>query len=147
MIEPARDVDDLLLLDTHVLVWSLEKGPRLGTATSQLLNLAAQEERLCISAITPWEIALLVSKKRLALELDVQEWIERALHSPGLSLTPLEPAIAVASTRFPFEMQADPADRILLATARHLPATLVTADRLLLGLAEAGHLRAIDATL
>lgn len=146
MIEAEWDGGSLLL-DTHVLLWLIEGYGSLGSRARYAIDQATLADCAQVSAITPWEIALLVSKKRLALELDVQEWIERALHSPGLSLTPLEPAIAVASTRFPFEMQADPADRILLATARHLPATLVTADRLLLGLAEAGHLRAIDATL
>jgi PIN domain nuclease of toxin-antitoxin system len=62
-------------------------------------------------------------------------------------LAPLEPEIAVESTRFPFEMHADLADRILVATARYLGATLVTADGALLDLAGKGHFRAVDATL
>jgi PIN domain nuclease of toxin-antitoxin system len=63
-----------------------------------------------------------------------------------VQLAPLEPEIAVASTSLPFEMHSDPADRILVATARHLGATLVTADRALLDLASKGHFRAMDAT-
>jgi len=63
-----------------------------------------------------------------------------------VKLVGLEPEIAVASTRLPFEMHADPADRILVATARHLGATLVTADRALLGPATKGNFRAMDAT-
>jgi len=59
----------------------------------------------------------------------------------------LEPEIAVSSTRLPFSMHADPADRILVTTARHLGATLVTADRTLLEMAKKGHFRAMDAAV
>jgi PIN domain nuclease of toxin-antitoxin system len=58
---------------------------------------------------------------------------------------PLAPEIAVASTRLPFAMRPAPADRILVATARHLGATLLTADRTLLDLAKKGHFRALNA--
>ncbi|WP_420239401.1 type II toxin-antitoxin system VapC family toxin [Telmatobacter bradus] len=135
----------ILLLDTHVLVWSLEEGPRLGMACKQLINQAAHQNKLVLSAITPWEIALLVSKGRLNLSRDVMDWMDLALSKPGLTLIPLAPAIAVSSTRLPFEMHSDPADRILVATARQLGATLVTADRALLALGEAGNYRALNA--
>lgn len=135
-----------LLLDTHVLVWSLEEGPRLGASTKKELNEAARQNRIAISAITPWEIALLVSKDRLQLGVDVMVWVRDALAIPGVRLVPLDPEIAVASTRLPFEMHADPADRILVATARHIGATLVTADRALLELSLLGNLRVLDAT-
>ena len=75
------------------------------------------------------------------------QWIRTALAKPGVRLAPLEPEIAVASTRLPWEMHADPADRILVATARHLGATLVTADRALLDFAGKGHFKALDATV
>jgi len=135
-----------LLLDTHVLVWSLEEGPRLGASTKKELNEAARQNRIAISAITPWEIALLVSKDRLQLGVDVMVWVRDALAKSGACLVPLDPEIAVASTRLPFEMHADPADRILVATARHIGATLVTADRALLELSLLGNLRVLDAT-
>jgi PIN domain nuclease of toxin-antitoxin system len=73
------------------------------------------------------------------------EWIREALAKPGVQLAPLTPEIAVASTRLPFEMHADPADRILVATARHLGATLVTADKALLEMARQGHFVGMDA--
>jgi PIN domain nuclease of toxin-antitoxin system len=69
-----------------------------------------------------------------------------ALAKPGVRLAPLEPEIAVASSRLPFEMHPDPADRILVATARHLGATLVTADGALLDFAGKGHFKAMDAS-
>ncbi len=135
-----------LLLDTHTLLWMVEDHPRLGSATAKVLNRTAQEGRLMVSAITPWEIALLVAKKRIELHQESLAWIQSALSLPGMQLVPLEPEIAVASTCLPFEMHPDPADRIIVATARHLGATLVTADQILLGLAKQGHLRVLDAT-
>jgi PIN domain nuclease of toxin-antitoxin system len=136
---------ELLLLDTHVLAWRVLSDPRLGKRTEQLIRIASRESRLLVSAITPWEVALLVSKKRINLYRDVMEWVHDALAMPGVTLVGLEPEIAVASTRLPFEIHPDPADRILVATARHLGATLVTADRALLELAAKGCFKARDA--
>ncbi|MGD0095476.1 MAG: type II toxin-antitoxin system VapC family toxin [Terracidiphilus sp.] len=145
MTASQKDGAPLLLVDTHTLIWMVEGIPRLGARAAEALNKAGWEDRIAISAITPWEIALLVSKGRLQLGADVMQWIREALSKPGVRLAPLEPEIAVASTRLPFEMHPDPADRILAATARHLGATLVTADRALLDLAGKGHFRATDA--
>lgn len=141
--DPART--GLLLLDTHTLIWSVEERPRLGSGAKRAINIAARLTRVMVSAISPWEVALLVSKGRLNLSTDVMVWVREALSKSGVRLVPLEPEIAVASTRLPFEIHPDPADRILVATARNLGATLVTADRALLDLAKRGHFRAMDA--
>ena len=145
MSETAHVRREFLLLDTHVLVWLMFGDVKLGQQVTASIREAARDNRLLLSAITPWEIALLASKKRINLYRDLMEWIREALAMPGLKLVPLEPEIAVASTCLPFEMHADPADRILVATARHLGATLVTADQSLLALAKIGHFRALDA--
>jgi PIN domain nuclease of toxin-antitoxin system len=141
------DRSPLLLVDTHTLIWMVEEAPRLGDQTAEALNRAGWENRIAVSAITPWEIGLLVSKGRLHLGTDVMEWIRAALAKPGVRLVPLEPEIAVASTRPPFEMHPDPADRILVATVRHLGATLVSADGALLECAKHGHFVAMDASI
>jgi len=130
-----------LLLDTHVLVWLIEGNERLAPAMRVAIDEAASRLELFISAITPWEIALLVAESRLTLTSDVQMWIDAALRLPGVRLQALLPEIAVASTRLPWEMHADPADRILVATARHIGATLVTADAQLLRYGVQGLLR------
>jgi PIN domain nuclease of toxin-antitoxin system len=118
---------------------------RLGPKARAAISAAGKRQELLISAITPWEVALLFSKKRIELCRDVMEWVRDALATPGASLAALAPEIAVASTLLPFQMHPDPADRILVATARHLGATLVTADQSLLALAKKGHFRALDA--
>lgn len=141
--DPART--PLLLLDTHTLVWSINEGSKLGKEAKESIRVAGDEGRILISAITPWEVSLLVSKGRLTLGADVMDWVRDALTIPGLTLVPLEPEIAVASVRLPFDMHPDPADRILVATARRLSATLVTADRALLDLAKKGNFKALNA--
>jgi PIN domain nuclease of toxin-antitoxin system len=141
--DPARQPS--LLLDTHVLVWLMFGDSKLGKQAREAIYRACREERALVSAITPWEIGVLVSKKRIELYRDVMEWLRDALAIPGVTLAPLEPEIAVASTRLPWERHADPADRILVATARHLGATLVTADGFLLEMAKKGHFAGMDA--
>jgi len=130
-----------LLLDTHVLIWLLQDDAKMSESAFAQIQFAAGEDQVLVSAITPWEIGLLVAKKKIDLGMDVQAWIDRALSLPGIRLQPLLPAIAVASTRLPWEMHADPADRILVATARHTGATLVTADEQLLRYAAQGFFR------
>ena len=144
-VEAPVPAPGLLLLDTHVLIWSSSNQPRLGQQTAKIINLASRQNRLAVSAMTPWEIGLLDSKKRITLHKEALAWIREVLAQPGLSLIPLEPEIAIASSRLPFDMHPDPADRILVATARHLGATLVTADANLLKLAKKGHFLAADA--
>ncbi len=143
----GQEAGRLLLLDTHVLIWLMGGEPRLGTAARAAVREAGAQQALRVSAITPWEVALLASKNRIQLHWDVMDWVQDALSTPGMSLVPLEPEIAVASTRLPFEMHGDPAYRILVATARRLGAALVTADEALLGLAAGGHLRVMDARI
>jgi PIN domain nuclease of toxin-antitoxin system len=135
----------LLLLDTHVLVWLLEDRSRVQESVFDRMEKAGTEQCLFVSAITPWEIAMLVSRNRLKLNRDVGEWVDAALALPGIRLTPLLPSIAIASTRLPWQVHSDPADRILLATARHLGATLVTADRRILEYAAQGFLHCLSA--
>lgn len=135
-----------LVADTHVLVWLLEKNKQLGPHAREALKKAASVHALYVSAITAWEVAMLVSKGRLTLKRDVGEWLESALALPGVRLEPLSPAVAVASTRLPGEINTDPADRIIVATARHLGVPLVTADENLLNYGVQGHLKTIEAT-
>ncbi len=131
----------ITLLDTHALVWLLEGNARLGQKSRDLIFAAAQAEHLYVSAITPWEIAMLVSKGRLSFAQEIGEWLKTALAMPGIRMVPLSIEISVASTQLPGNFHADPADRMIVATARYLGATLVTEDKLILGYSQAGHLK------
>ena len=128
-----------LLLDTHALVWLAVGDARLSAAARKRIESAAQHQQLWVSAITPWEIGMLVAKGRLILDRDVMDWVGAALALPGIRLAPLDPAVAVASTRLPGELHGEPADRLIVATARHLGATLVTADAALLSYGRLRH--------
>lgn len=134
-----------MIADTHALVWLLEGDPRLGPKARQVLEAAAQNSAVHVSAITPWEIAMLVEKGRLVLGRDVGDWIHAALALPGISLVPLEPAIALGSVRLPGSFHADPADRMIIASARFIGVPLVTADRAMLDYGARGHVAVVNA--
>jgi PIN domain nuclease of toxin-antitoxin system len=135
-----------VLLDTHCWVWSqFGYKHEFSAAGLAMFNQAAADRILLVSVISIWEVALLESKRRLQLNMDCQEWVRQALETPGLSLVPLTPEIAVDSTRLPGDMHADPADRILVATARNIGARLMTRDRTLLDYGRKRHARIIPA--
>lgn len=132
-----------ILLDTHVLVWLLNDSAKISVRVYSQIEKAANDDELFVSAITPWEIAMLVAKGRLRFSRDVGEWLDAALSLPGIQLAPLSPGVAVASTRLPWQVHPDPADRILLATARHLNAMLISADQQMLVYGEQGHVKCL----
>lgn len=127
----------LLVLDTHVWVWLLEgRTDLLAPAATRRLQKASVQGSLVVSAISVWEIAVLAAKGRVRFEPDIEEWVRAALAAPGVRLADLEPEISLDSARLPGAPPGDPADRILIATARRLGATLATADREILGYAK-----------
>ncbi len=136
----------LVLLDTHVWVWLLNGDQKLSTKALKAIECSLAEKAVLLSAISPWEVAMLVSKDRLTLDRDVSEWVQAAVSIPGIRVEPLSPKIAVASTRLPGELYSDPADCMIAATARHLGATLVTEDQKLLDYGLAGHLKVLKAS-
>ena len=142
---PASEAE-LLLLDTHCWIW-LQSGQldQLTRATAERIRSAAEAGLLRISVISVWEIALLEAKGRVRINMDCLEWVREALKTPGLSLVPLTPEIAVDSTRLPGELHGDPADRILLATARNIGARLLTRDQALLEYGRSGHAKVTKA--
>jgi PIN domain nuclease of toxin-antitoxin system len=115
------------LLDTHTLIWALEAPEQLPARIQALLSDPANLP-FGVAAITPWEIAMLASRGRLQLGRPVSEWLAAALNPDFVSLLPLLPPIAVDSCTLPGSFHADPADRMIVATARHHGLTLLTAD-------------------
>jgi PIN domain nuclease of toxin-antitoxin system len=132
-----------LLLDTHAAIW-ITRNESLARPAVDALNAAHQAAGIVfVSAITAWEIGLLVSRRRLNLLTTPQRWFARLLDVPGIRLAELSPDILIASSFLPGEPPRDPADRILLATARELGAALITRDRLLLKYGEDGQVSTI----
>lgn len=132
-----------LLLDTHVWLWlALGQQGTLAPQAVRAIDAAAERRALAVSIISVWEIALLEARQRIALPLPAGEWIARALEPAAIRLLALDrPATVVDSCRLPGNFHADPADRLLVATARAESAVLVTRDRKILDYGTAGHVR------
>lgn len=118
-----------ILLDTHIWIWLNQGASTLATSTIQWIDAIANEGAVYISAISVWEIATLVAKKKIILTTSVSDWVKRALELPGVQLLPLSPEIAIESTLLPEGFHADPADRIIVASARLHDLTLLTRDQ------------------
>jgi len=111
---------------------------RIPRTTLKAITNAANRGALLLSAISIWEVAMLESKGRLELFSGCEHWVRNALATPGLTLVPLTPEIAIHSTRLPGEVHGDPADRIIAATARLMGARLATNDQKLIDYATHG---------
>lgn len=121
----------MILLDTHVWIWWVHGESRLSRSSMNLLK-QNEETGLGVSIISCWEVAKLVENNRLTLPSPVEEWIEKALQYPGIRLLPLTPRIVVEATQLPGDFHRDPADQLIVATARVHEVSLATADRKIL---------------
>jgi len=137
---------NFLLLDTHVWLWFARgNADRLADGARLQIEDATYQGKLAVSAITVWEIAMLEVKDRITLGAPCEKWVANALKLPGLRLIGPEPETAIASTRLPGKFHPDPADHILVATARALDATLSTVDERIIAYGKAGYLRVYEA--
>jgi len=122
-------VTDRLLLDTHIALWLDSGDDRLRASTRALIDGCWQNGgAILLSAITVWEIALLVDTGRIDLDVPVAAWIERFLDRPGIEAVPLGHQAASRSYQLHHLEHRDPADRLLIATAIELACPLVTYD-------------------
>lgn len=117
------------LLDTHTWIWWHMLPAKLTSKVMQRIAKAEEEEPLLLSAISVWEFSKLVEKGRLSISIEGGQWISLALAMPRLQVVPLDPAIAWQSTCLPQPFHDDPADQIIVATARHEGAVILTCDR------------------
>ncbi len=117
----------MILLDTHIWVWWVDGNQRLKNWQKQIIQ-ENEDKGLGISAISCWEVAKLIEIGKLQIACSVEEWMEKALEYPGIQLIALTPRIAIESTKLPGEFHKDPADQIIVATARKNDIALLTAD-------------------
>jgi PIN domain nuclease of toxin-antitoxin system len=118
----------LIVLDTHVWVWWVTRSERLPRKVSACLEKHRAEDAIRVSSISVWEVAQLVERGRLELTMETADWVARSEALPFLGFVPVDNRIAIRSTCLPGKLHADPADRIIVATALALGATLVTKD-------------------
>jgi PIN domain nuclease of toxin-antitoxin system len=117
----------VIVIDTHIWIWWVQGDPKL--SASQQGHIAAHGSiGLGVSVMSCWEVARLVAGGKITLPVAIDDWVRDALAYPGVRLLDLTPEIAIASTRLPPPFHKDPADRILVATARVLNIPILTAD-------------------
>jgi PIN domain nuclease of toxin-antitoxin system len=135
----------MILLDTQVLIWFSIGDERLGKRARELFATAGKQSETAVSPISFWEAAMLTAKNRVDLGMPVGAWAAEILNSGGPALLALTPEIAVGAGQLLGGIHGDPADRIIVATARAHRCAILTADRKILSYAKDGHVEAIDA--
>jgi len=118
-----------LVLDTHTWLWFVDGNTTLKPKVVSAITFAAMSGSLLIPAICVWEIAMLQMKGRLTLNKPLAEWVVQALALSGTILAPLTSEISIESCMLPGAFHSDPADRMIVATARVEGATILTRDR------------------
>ena len=122
----------MILLDTHALIWWVNGDPMSPRATSAIA-VELQAGDIAISSITAWEIAMLTTRGRLSLSIDVTTWLAAIQQIERVGFVAVDNEIAVNAVELPGEFHKDPADRLIVATARKLGVPIVTADQKIIG--------------
>ncbi len=119
----------MIVLDTHVWVWFVNDPRQLSASARKAIEKSLDEKAIYISAISAWEVALLVASGRLRLRVDVRDWIAKCEALPFFNFVPVDNAIFLKSVFLPGKLHADPADRIIVATALIRGISVVSKDR------------------
>jgi PIN domain nuclease of toxin-antitoxin system len=117
------------LLDTHILLYWVWNDPRLSSRQRQAISAASSEASLFVSDISLWEIATLYSLQRIELYVPLRDFLARTVASPLVRRVDISPAVAAEVAALPDSFHLDPGDRIIVASARVMGATLLTSDR------------------
>lgn len=119
----------MIVLDTHALIWLIDDPDRLGAKAQKAVQAERKRNRpLVVSAISAWEVFLLVRKERLAFTLPADVWILRCERLSILRFHAVDTTIARLAVQACGDLHGDPADRMIMATAIHFGASLVTRD-------------------
>lgn len=117
------------LLDTHTWIWWNMCPQNLSQRVKALISDSSKYDELLLSAISPWEFSKLLENGRLGISCHPEAWINLALDMPKIRLVHLSPILAYRSTVLPKPFHSDPADQIIVATAREENATVLTKDK------------------
>ena len=134
-----------VVLDTHVLLWSLLQPEELPEDIRQRITLAQENNQLLVCSISLWEIAMLKSKRRINIYEPTRDFLESITNIDGLSIKDISAEIAAESVQLTDDFHGDPADRIIVATAKCHGATLLTRDQKILAWASLGHIKSLQA--
>ncbi len=123
----------MVVLDTHILIWWVTGSEQLPKKAKDTINsILDNNDNIIVSSISTWEIAMLIKKNRLVLSMDVESWIKNVSDIPNLIFCPVDNEIALKATLLPGEFHKDPADRIIVATARKYAIPVITSDQKIL---------------
>ena len=123
----------MIVLDTHILIWwATGDLTKLSPNAISAINQELAGGEIIISSITAWEIAMLIAKERIVISMDLDEWLSTIAQIEAVKFYAVDNDIAVKSASLPSEFHKDPADRMIVATARKLGCGLVTADEKIL---------------
>lgn len=136
-------MSERLLLDTCAIIWIAVNQPMKPDAVAAMNGSFAAGEKVRVSPISAWELGLLSAKGRLSAARSPMDLFAEAIATPGVWIEALSPEVLIDSSFLPGVIHGDPADRILIATARKLDLTLVTRDQTILDYAREGHVRAL----
>jgi len=136
-------MNDQLLLDTCAVIWIANDEPIGKEARNAIAAALVADQPVYVSPISAWEVGLLAARGRISLRMSPEKWFDRLLGAPGIRLAEMPPGVLIASSVLPGDRPADPADRIIAATAREYDLRVVTRDRRLLAYAESGYCRAL----
>lgn len=131
-----------ILLDTCALIFMVE-GDLSARATRVLEEAMTGDSPVFASPVSAWEIGQLVARGRLRMAADPASWFARATSLPGIAMSRLPADVLVASSFLPATPPRDPVDRIMVAAARSMGASLMTRDRLILAYGAEGHVATI----
>ena len=134
-----------ILLDTHVWIWYINGSDELNKSVHKTITNSLYNNEVYIAAISLWEVSMLEKRQRIILEMPTLEWINKSMELTHIQLSPLTPPIAAESCHLPGKFHDDPADRMIVATARVEGLTVVTRDARILAYSENKYISAIKA--
>ena len=122
----------VVVLDTHPWLLWLHDPNQLPQGARRLLRSASEDNKLLVSAISMWEVALKVRSGKLSLRMELDTWFSHARSYPGVQVISITPDDAIESTRLPGDFGGDPVDRLIVAVARRHGAHLISKDQRIL---------------
>lgn len=128
MPRPRRGESGPPLLDTHAWIWWIEQDARLGAKAIAVLDALPPDRRPFVCDVSLWEVATLVERGRLELDVALEEWLDAAAHPRSVQVLPVTARIAAQLARLPETFHRDPADRLIVATSRALRIPVLTHD-------------------
>jgi len=119
------------LLDTHAWIWWIDQDVRLGAKTIAVLDSLSRDQRPFLCDISLWEVAMLVERGRIELDLPLGEWLDAAAHPRSVQIVSITPRIAAEVASLPDSFHRDPADRLIVATSSAMGLRVLSHDRLI----------------